>query len=146
MSHSTGTTHPSTQTHSSNQAHSTGHSHKNTVEQFTHAVNGNHLNNLDKYLDNNVQKTIDSQVIYKDLKEARDYYAKEHTNNKGTHWKVVNFHDDDQKENKIKAKLTYNNKTYNTTYSFSSAGKIQHIDHTTDNTTTTTTTTTTAHQ
>ena len=132
MSHSSG------QAHGSNQ----GHSHKHTVEQFTNAVNENHLNTLEKYLDNNVQKTIDSQVIYKDLKEARDYYTKEHTDNKGTQWKVVNFHDDDQKANTIKAKLTYDNKTYNTTYAFSSAGKIQRIDHTTDNATATTT----AHQ
>jgi hypothetical protein len=135
MSHSTGPTHPSTQTHSSNQAHSTGHSHKNTVEQFTHAVNGNHLNNLDKYLDNNVQKTIDSQVIYKDLKEARDYYAKEHTDKKTANWKVVHFHEDDQKGNIIRAQVTYDNKTYNTTYTFSTPGKIQQIDHKTNNTT-----------
>ena len=140
MSHTSGTTHPSTQTHSSHPTHSTGHSHKNIVEQFATAVNGNHLNNLDKYLDSNVQKTVDSQVVYKDLKEAQDYYTKEHADKKAAHWKVVHFHDDDQKGDTVRAKLTYDNKTYNTTYAFSSAGKIQRIDATVDNSHSTTTT------
>ncbi|CAF0974834.1 unnamed protein product [Rotaria sp. Silwood1] len=136
MSHTSSTTHPSTQTHASNPAHPTGLSHKNTVEQFADAVNGNHLNNLDKYLDANVQKTIDSQVIYKDLKEARDYYTKEHTNKKTAHWKIINFHDDDQKGNTSRARLNYDNKTYNTTYTFLPSGKIQRIDATLDTTAT----------
>lgn len=132
--HPSSQTHHSSQLHSSAQGHSTGHPHKYTIEQFAEAVNKNHLNNLDKYLDNDVQKTIDSQIIYKNLKEAQDYYKKEHTNNKTSEWKIINIHDDDQKEKKIqaKAKLTYNNKTYNTIYTFSSSGKIQHIDATLD--------------
>jgi hypothetical protein len=133
MSHSSGSTHPSTEIHHSNQGHSTGHDHKHTIQQFADAVNGNHLNNLDKYLDNNVAKTIDSQVVYKDLKEAQDYYTKEHTNNKTSHWKIIHFIDDDQKGNTIEAKLTYDNKTYNTKYTFSSQGKIQKIDANLDN-------------
>ncbi|CAF1177483.1 unnamed protein product [Rotaria sordida] len=136
MSHTSSTTHPSTQTHTSNQAHSTGHSHKTTVEQFADAVNGNHLNNLDKYLEANVQEKIDSQVIYKDLKEARDYYTQEHTNKKAAHWKIINFHDDDPKGNTSRARLTYDNKTYNATYTFSPSGKIQLIDATVDTTST----------
>ena len=116
--------HSSSTTHSSNQ----GHSHKNTVEQFAHAVNENHLNNLGKYLDDSVQKTLDSQVVYKDLKEAQDYYTKEHANNKTVQWKIINFHDDDQKGNTSRARLLYNNKTYETTYTFSSSGKIQRIE------------------
>ncbi|CAF2535264.1 unnamed protein product [Rotaria sp. Silwood2] len=128
--------HASSTTHTLNQAHPTGHSHKNIVEQFADAVNGNHLNNLDKYLDANVRKTIDSQVIYKDLKEARDYYTKEHTNKKGAHWKIINFHDDDQKGDTSRARVDHDNKTYNTTYTFLPSGKIQHIDAALDTTTT----------
>jgi hypothetical protein len=121
--------HPSTQTHTSNQ----GHEHKKTVEQFAHALNGNNFDHLEKYLDNNVQKTIDSQVIYKDLKEAQDYYKKQNTNNKTNQWKVEHFHEDDQQGNTIRAKITFDNKTYNATYSFSTSGKIQRIDNTTTN-------------
>ncbi|CAF2711974.1 unnamed protein product [Rotaria sp. Silwood2] len=127
MSHSSGPTHPSTEAHNA-----TSYSHKKTVEQFADAVNGNHLHNLDKFLDANVQKTIDSQVVYKDLKEAQDYYTKEHANNKSAHWKIIHFPDGDQKENTIRARLTYDNKTYNTTYTFSTSGKIQRIDTTLD--------------
>jgi hypothetical protein len=126
--HSTVQDHPSSQTHHLAQ----GHSYKNTIEHFADALNGNHLNIIEKYLDNHVEKSIDSQVIYKNLKEARDYYTKEHANNKTAHWKVSHFNDDDQKGNAIKAKVTYNNKTYNTTYTFSASGKIQRIDAHTD--------------
>jgi hypothetical protein len=138
MSHSTGQTHSSTQAHStgqthpSTQSHSTSHTHKNIVEQFADAVNGNHLNNLDKFLDGHVQKSLDSQVVYKDLKEARDYYTKEHTDKKAAQWKIINFPDGDEKGNTIRARLTYDNKTYNTTYTFTSAGKIQGIEATLD--------------
>lgn len=131
MSHTSGTTHPSSQ----------GHSHKHTIEQLANAVNENHLNNLDKYLDDNVQKTVDSQVVYKNLKEARDYYTKEHDNKKTAHWNIIKFHDDQQQGNTIRAQLSHDNKTYNITYTFSNAGKIQRIDSTTDHSTTTTTTT-----
>jgi hypothetical protein len=55
---------------------STGHSHKNTIEHFANAVNGNHFNDLNKYLDENVQKSVDSDVVYRNLKEAQDYYKK----------------------------------------------------------------------
>jgi hypothetical protein len=129
--------HLSSTTHSS-----TGHPHKNTIEHFANVVNNNHLNDLGKYLDDNVQKSIDSQIVYKNLKEAQDYYQKEHTNNKTSHWKIIHFHDNDQKGNTIEAKITFNNKTYNTKYTFSSDGKIQRIDSTTDNNTNSTT----AHQ
>jgi len=89
------------------------------------------------------KKSIDSQVVYKNLKEAQDYYRKEQTNNKTSHWKIIHIiNDNDQKGNTIEAKITFNNKTYNTKYTFSSAGKIQRIDSTTDNNTNSTT----AHQ
>jgi len=137
MSHSTDTT------HSSNQGHSTNQSHKHIIEQFADAINGNHLNNLHKYLDDNVEKSINSEVIYKDLKEARDYYAKEHSIKKTVHWKVVHFTDSaDQKENTAQARLSYDNKTYNTTYTFSPSGKIQRIDAVIENNQNTPTTTT----
>ena len=104
------------------------HSHKHTIEQFADAIHGNHVANLDKFLDANVQKTVDTKVVYKDLKEAREYYTKEHADKKGAHWKIVHVHDDDQKGNTIQARLTYDNKTYTTTYTFASSGKIQRID------------------
>ncbi|CAF0790696.1 unnamed protein product [Adineta steineri] len=130
--HSTNPTHPASHpTHSTNPTHTIGpnHSHKNTIEQFANAVNGNHLDNLDKYLDSNVQKTVDSKAVYNNLKEAHDYYTKEHTNNKSAQWKIIHTDDkNDEKGNTYQARLTYDNKTYNITYTFSSAGKIQRID------------------
>jgi hypothetical protein len=115
--------------HLSGSTNSTGHSHKNTIEHFANAVNSNHFNDLNKYLDEHVQKTVDSEVVYRNLKEAQDYYK----NNRISHWKIIHFNDNDQKGNTIEAKLTHNNKTYNTKYTFSASGKIQHIDSTLDN-------------
>ena len=134
MSHSTSTTHHSAATHAAGTTHSTGHSHKHTVEQFTEALNNNHLNNLEKYLDANVVKTVDSQTVYKDVKEAQQYYTKEHNDNKSAHWKVVHFPDNvDHAATTARARISYNNKTYNTNYTFSSTGKIQRIEAQTEN-------------
>jgi len=107
-------------------------SRKETIWHFTDALNENHLVKLEKYLDHNVQKTLDSQIVYKDLKEAHDYYTQEHANINASHWKVLNYHDNNQPMNTIKATVTHNGKIYNTIYTFSEAEKIQHIQATLD--------------
>ncbi|UJR35429.1 hypothetical protein I4U23_028186 [Adineta vaga] len=132
MSHPTSTTHHSSPAHAAGTTHTKGHSHKNTIEQLTEAVNSNQTNNLEKYLDTNVVKTIDSQTVYKDLKEAQEYYTKEHTANKSSQWKIVHF-PDHSGDHPVQARISYNNKTYNTTYKFSPSGKIQHIEAQTEN-------------
>jgi hypothetical protein len=103
-------------------------SHKKTVDQFTHAVNGRHVHHLDQVLDPNVEKKENSKVVFNTLAEAREYYSMEHEAHPSAQWSIVEYQEEDQKNNTLKARILYNNHTYNTTYTFNSDGKIQKID------------------
>ena len=102
-------------------------SHKKAVEQFTEIVNSRHVHHLDKVLDDNVEKQENSKIAYKNLNEAREYYSMEHEAHPNVQWKIVGFEQEDQHGNSLIARISYDNHTYKTTYTFSSAGKIQKI-------------------
>jgi hypothetical protein len=102
-------------------------SHTKTIEQFTQTVNDRHVHHLDKVLDDNVEKKSNSKTVFTNIKEAREYYAMEHEANPSAQWKILNIQQDDQNNNTLQATISYNNHTYNTTYTFNSNGKIQTI-------------------
>jgi hypothetical protein len=102
-------------------------SHKDTIEQFTHIVNSRHVHHLDKVLDDNVEKTSNSKTAFTNIQEAREYYAMEHEANPSGQWKILHIQQDDPNKNILHATISYNNHTYDTTYTFNSNGKIQKI-------------------
>ncbi len=103
-------------------------SHKQTVDQFTHTVNSRHVHHLDKVLEEHVEKKENSKIVFNNLQEAREYYAMEHEAHPTGQWKILEYEQEDQNNNTLKARVSYNNHTYNTTYTFASSGKIQKID------------------
>jgi D-lyxose ketol-isomerase len=103
-------------------------SHKHTVDQFTHIVNSRHVHHLEKVLEENVEKTENSKTAFKNLQEAREYYAMEHEAHPSEQWSILEYGQEDENNHTLKAHVLYNNHKYNTTYTFSSSGKIQKID------------------
>ena len=101
-------------------------SHKQTIEQLTQTVNARHVNHLDQVFDDHVEKKENSKTVFTNIQEAREYYSMEHEANPSAQWNILQFQQDDQ--NTAQAIISYNNHTYQTTYSFNSAGKIQKID------------------
>lgn len=99
-------------------------SHKSIVEQFADTVSSRQVDQLDKYLDADVQKTTDSKVIYKNIQEAQDYYSKENT----SQWKIIEFIQDDTQGNTMQTRVSHDNKIYKTSYTFSPNGKIHRIE------------------
>jgi len=102
-------------------------SHKNTIEQFVQTVNARHVNHLDKVLADNVEKQEHSKTVFTNIIEAREYYSMEHEANPSGQWKIIDFKQDDSNKNTAQATISYNNHTYNITYTFNSDGKIQKI-------------------
>ncbi|CAF3212504.1 unnamed protein product [Rotaria socialis] len=98
--------------------------HKTIIEQFAEAVSGHQINQLDSFLEVDVQKTTNSKIIYKNIQEAQDYYGKENS----TQWKILEFIQDDPNGNTMQTRISHGDKTYKTSYTFSSAGKIHRID------------------
>ena len=103
-------------------------SHKHVIEEFTKTVNDRHVHHLDKVLEHDVEKRENSKVVYKNIAEAREYYSMEHEAHPSVPYKVVDVQHEDESSKTIKARVLYNNHTYNTTYTFSASGKIQKID------------------
>ncbi|UJR29544.1 hypothetical protein I4U23_010761 [Adineta vaga] len=103
-------------------------SHKSTVEQFTQIVNARHVNHLEKVFDVNVTKQENTKTVFKHLQEAREYYSMEHEANPSAQWTIVDFKQDDSNENTAHATISYNNHTYDTTYTFNPSGKIEKIE------------------
>jgi len=103
-------------------------SRKHTVDQFTHIVNSRHIHHLEKIFQENVEKTENSKIVFKNLQEAREYYAMEHEAHPSAQWKILQYEQEDQDNNTLKAHVLYNNHTYNTTYTFGESGKIEKID------------------
>jgi hypothetical protein len=103
---------------------SSNQSHKSIVQKFSEAVSSHQINNLDHFLEDDVQKTTDSKVIYKNIQEAEDYYSKENA----TQWKILEIVDDDTDDNTMQTRVSHDNKIYKTSYTFGSSGKIQRID------------------
>ncbi len=99
-------------------------SHKSIVDKFTEAVSNRQINKLNNLLEDDVQKTTDSKVIYKNIQEAQDYYSKE----KATQWRILEIIEDNTDDNTIQTRVSHDNKIYKTSYTFSSSGKIHRID------------------
>ena len=109
-------------------AQSSNQSHKSMVEQFAKAVSGGQIDHLERFLETDVQKTINSKVVYKNLEQAQEYYTEEHQSHPMDAWKVSDYHNDDPNSNTLHSHVMHDGKTRNTTYTFGSSGKIQRID------------------
>ncbi|CAF1189601.1 unnamed protein product [Rotaria sp. Silwood1] len=101
--------------------------HKKIVQQFVQSLHDHHLNDLDKVLEHYVEKIEHSNIAYKNIDEAREYYSKEHQAHPSAEWKILDYQQEDQYNNTLTARVSYNNNIYHTTYTFSSAGKIEKI-------------------
>jgi predicted ester cyclase len=104
-------------------------SHKNIIELFTGAVNERHIHKLDEFLDENVEKISHSKAVYKGIQGAREYYSMEHEAYPKGQWKILEYIDVEHK-NTIRARVLFDNKIYNTLYTFGPSGKIQEIEST----------------
>jgi len=103
---------------------SSNQSHKSIVEQFADSVSSRQVSKLDNFLEADVQKTTNSEVIYKNIQEAQDYYSKENA----TQWKIIDFVEDNTNDNTMQTRVSHDNKTYKTSYTFSPSGKIHRIN------------------
>ncbi|CAF1272936.1 unnamed protein product [Rotaria magnacalcarata] len=102
--------------------------HKETIEKFTSTVNARHVNHLNEVLAENVEKIENHKVVYNNIKEAREYYSMEHEAHPSVNYKILKYDDHDEHNHTLKATVVYNNHQYETTYTFSSDGKIQKIN------------------
>lgn len=103
--------------------------HKAIVEHFTDAVNQCHIHKLDDFLDENVEKTLNSKAVYKSRNGAREYYSMKHEACPKGQWKILEYLDV-QHKNTLRARVLFDNKIYNTLYTFGPSGKIQEIEST----------------
>lgn len=99
-------------------------SHKTMIERFAEAVSDRQVNHLDQFLENDIQKTTNEAIIYKNIQEAQDYYRKENS----TQWKILEFVQDDPNGNTMQTRVSHGDKIYKTSYTFGSSGKIHRID------------------
>ncbi|UJR16457.1 hypothetical protein I4U23_003359 [Adineta vaga] len=103
-------------------------SRKALLEKFIDALTSSKMNHLDQYLEENIRKTVDSKIVLNNINEAREYYTKEHDGKSTSQWTIVECELEDPENNTLRARISHGNKTYDTIYTFSSAGKIQRID------------------
>jgi hypothetical protein len=103
-------------------------SYKSIIEKFIDSINDPKVTNLDYFLENNVQKTLNSKVVYNNLEEAEKYYKKEQDGESTSQWTFVECEPEDPNSNTLRARVLHDNKTSDTIYTFSSSGKIQRID------------------
>ena len=82
-----------------------GQSHKWTVEQFAQAVSNREILHLNQFLENDVQKTLNSKVIYNNIQEAQEYYTKEQQSHPKAPWKVSEYYEDDSKSNTLHGRV-----------------------------------------
>jgi hypothetical protein len=101
---------------------------KEIIEKFIAAVNEPESKDLDRFLENDVQKTLNSKIVYNNLQEAQQYYIKEQDGESTSQWAIVECEPEDPNTNKLRARILHDNKTSDTIYTFSSSGKIQRID------------------
>ncbi|CAF0836421.1 unnamed protein product [Rotaria sp. Silwood1] len=103
-------------------------SRKLIIEKFIIAVNDPKLPDLDSVLENDVQKTLNSKIVYNNIQEAQEYYIKELDGESTSQWTIVECEPEDPNSNTLRARISHNNKTADTVYTFSPADKIQRID------------------
>ena len=103
-------------------------SRKVALEKFVEALTNSKVSHLDRYLEDDVQKTVDSKVVLNNIEEAQEYYAKEHDGKSTSQWTIVECEPEDPDNNVLRARISHANKTFDTVYTFSAEGKIQRID------------------
>ncbi|CAF1480031.1 unnamed protein product [Adineta ricciae] len=103
-------------------------SRKAFVEKFIHDLTSSNMSNLDRYLEDDIQKTVDSKIVLSNINEAREYYKKEQDGKSTSQWTIVECEPEDPKNNLLRARISHANKTFDTVYTFSPVGKIQRID------------------
>lgn len=101
---------------------------KEVIEKFLGCINNLKVKDLDDYLEQDVQYTLDSKLVYNSLEEAQNYYKKERDNESTSQWTLVELEPQDENTNTIRARISHDNKTSDTVYTFSDKGKIQRID------------------
>ena len=103
-------------------------SRKAFVEKFIHDLTNSNMSNLNHYLEDDIQKAVDSKVVLSNINEAREYYKKEQDGKSTSQWTIVECEPEDSKTNLLRARISHANKTFDTVYTFSPIGKIQRID------------------
>lgn len=103
-------------------------SRKSVIEKFIESINNPKVKNLDQFLEDDVQKTSNSKIVYNNIKEAQEYYKKEQDSETTSQWTFVECEPEDPNTNTLRARVLHDNKTSDTVYTFSSSGKIQRID------------------
>lgn len=83
---------------------------------------------LGQFFEQDVQKTLNSQVIYNNIQQAQEYYQKEQDGESTSQWTIVECEPEDPNTNTLRARISHDNKTSDTIYTFSSSNKIQRID------------------
>jgi predicted ester cyclase len=101
--------------------------HKAVIENFTDAVNQRHIHKLNDFLDENIEKILNSKAVYKGRDGAREYYSMEHEAYPKGQWKILEYLDV-QHKNTVRARVLFDDKIYNTLYTFGPSGKIQEIE------------------
>ncbi len=92
------------------------------------SVNDPKTKDLDRFFENDVQKTLNSKVVYNNIHEAQEYYERERDGESTSQWIIVECESEDVNNNTLRARISHANKTSDTIYTFSSSGKIQRID------------------
>ena len=101
---------------------------KEIIEKFLECINDPKVKDLENYLEQTVQYTFDSKVIFKNINEAQDYYRKERDDDESTsQWALVELEPQQENTNQIRARILHDNTTSDTIYTFSDQGKIQLI-------------------
>jgi len=103
-------------------------SRKSFIEKFIEALTSAKNNGLSHFLEDDAHKTVNSKVVYNNLQEALDYYIRERDGKSTSHWTIVECEAEDPNTNTLRARISHDNKTSDTVYTFSSSGKIQRID------------------
>lgn len=103
-------------------------SRKYIIEKFITCVNDPKLPDLDLYLEKDIKKTINSEIVYNNIDEARQYYIQELDGDSTSQWSIVECELDDPNNNTLRARISHKNKTSDTLYTFSLSDKIQRMD------------------
>ncbi|CAF0857522.1 unnamed protein product [Adineta steineri] len=103
-------------------------SRKQFVEQFIDTLTNPKTNDLKRFLEEDVQKTVNSKVVYSNIEEAKEYYTKEQDGKTTSQWTIVECEPEDPKTNTLRLRISHGNKTSDTLYTFSSNDKVQRID------------------
>src|SRR5262249_55621952 len=94
---------------SSGPSHPASQSHKILIEHFTESVNKRHVHKLDDFLDENVEKILNSKSVYKGIPSRRSSYIMKHQAYPKSEWKIIEYLDE-QHKNTIRARVVFDHK------------------------------------